>query len=165
MAHPLPPFDGVTLLTVSADYPHKNLGIIPRIAEYLRRKYPGFKFRFVVTLAPEVFGCTAATIPEWLLPVGRVDIRECPSLYEQCDIMFLPTLLECFSASYAEAMKMGCPILTSDLSFARNLCGSAAEYFDPLSPESAGEAVYRLTNDPLRRSELVEAGKVRGGSS
>ena len=29
-AHPLPPFDGVTLLTGSADYPHENLGIIPQ---------------------------------------------------------------------------------------------------------------------------------------
>ncbi|MBQ6352845.1 MAG: glycosyltransferase [Lentisphaeria bacterium] len=162
MSLPLPPFDGVTLLTVSADYPHKNLGMIPRVAEYLRRSHPEFKFRFVVTLGPEVFGYGAGNVPEWLLPVGKVDIRECPSLYEQCDIMFLPTLLECFSASYAEAMKMKRPILTSDLSFARGLCGVAAEYFDPLSPESAGEAVYRLANAPRRRRELVEAGEKRG---
>ena len=158
----LPPFDGVTLLTVSADYPHKNLGIIPRAAEYLKRRHPDFKFRFVVTLEPQIFGFTAANTPDWLLPVGEVDIRECPSLYEQCDFMFLPTLLECFSASYAEAMKMRRPILTSDLSFARGLCGDAAEYFDPLSPEDVGEAVYRLANDPARRRALAEAGAVRG---
>ena len=65
-----------------------------------------------MTLGPETFGYTAATLPDWLLAVGGVDIRECPSLYEQCDFMFLPTLLECFSASYAEAMKMRRPILT-----------------------------------------------------
>jgi len=163
-AHPLPPFDGVTLLTVSADYPHKNLGIIPRTAEYLRRKHPDFLFRFVVTLGPETFGYTAANVPDWLLPVGSVGIDECPLLYEQCDFMFLPTLLECFSASYAEAMKMRRPILTSDLSFARGLCRDAAEYFDPLSPEDIGETIYRLANDPERRQLLIDNGVVRGRS-
>ena len=62
--HPLPPFDGITLLTVSADYPHKNLGVIPRTAEYLRRRHPDLKFRFVVTLGPETFGYTAANVPD-----------------------------------------------------------------------------------------------------
>lgn len=163
-AHPLPPFDGVTLLTVSEDYPHKNLGIIPRTAEYLRRRYPDFRFRFVVTLDPEDFGFSAANVPDWLLPIGKVSIGECPSLYEQCDFMFLPTLLECFSASYAEAMKMQRPILTSDLSFARGLCGDAAEYFDPLSPEDAGEAVHRLAIAPERRRALAESGACLGRS-
>ena len=162
--HELPPFDGVTLLTVSANYPHKNLGIIPRAAEYLRGKYPDFKFRFVVTLAPEDFGCTDSNLPDWLLPIGKVNIRECPSLYEQCDMMFLPTLLECFSASYVEAMKMRRPILTSDLPFARGLCGMAAEYFDPMSPAAVGEAIHHLAGDRKRRDELVDAGEVQIGN-
>ena len=160
--HPLPPFDGVTLLTVSEDYPHKNLGIIPRAAEYLRRRHPDFRFRFVVTLEPEALGFANANVPDWLLPIGKVSIGECPSLYEQCDFMFLPTLLECFSASYAEAMKMRRPILTSDLSFARGLCGDAAEYFAPLSPEDVGETIYRLANAPERRRALAESGACRG---
>lgn len=157
--HPLPRFDGVTLLTVSADYPHKNLGIIRRVAEYLLRRHPEFGFRFVVTVGAKPLGFAPGAVPSWLLPLGNVDIRECPSLYEQSDFMFLPTLLECFSASYAEAMKIGRPILTSDLPFAREICGDAAAYFDPLSPEDIGETIYRLAHDPGRWRRLTDSGR------
>lgn len=73
--------------------------------------------------------------------------------------MFHPSLLECFSAAYPEAMKMNVPILASDLSFARGICGDAACYFDPTSPESAGEAIYRLGEDEELRKRLITAGK------
>ena len=161
ISHPLPPFDGITLLTISAYYSHKNLCIIPRVAEYLHKQYPNFKFRFVVTQEADIFGYTDLSTPEWLLPIGKVNIRECPSLYEQCNFMFLPTLLECFSASYVEAMRMKRPILTSNLSFARELCGDAAEYFNPLSEKDIGETIYRLSNNQQRQRVLVDAGIVR----
>ncbi len=160
----LPEFSGTTMLTVSAAYPHKNLSIIKPTAKYLLHKYPDFKFRFVVTLPPDFFGFGAGNCPDWLLAIGKVDIRECPSLYKQSDIMFLPTLMDIFSANYPEAMRMKVPVATSALGFARGLCGDAAEYFDPLSPESIGETIYRLANDPGRRAELVASGKKRLGS-
>ena len=94
-----------------------------------------------------------------ILLIGKVDINTCPSLYDKADIMFLPTLLECFSASYPEAMKMGKPILTSDLSFAHSLCGDAALYFDPLSPQSIVEAIQRINVDKILVSVLIENGR------
>ena len=69
-----------------------------------------------------------------------MDITECPSLYEQADVMFQPTLLECFSATYPEAMKMQRPIVTTDIEFAHGLCGPAAHYYSPLSAEDAARA-------------------------
>lgn len=33
----LPPFDGITLLTVSANYPHKNLDIIFKIIDFYKK--------------------------------------------------------------------------------------------------------------------------------
>jgi len=46
----LPPFDGVTILTVSSNYPHKNLKCIEGVIKYLNKHYPEFKFRFVITI-------------------------------------------------------------------------------------------------------------------
>lgn len=71
--------------------------------------------------------------------------------------MFLPTLLECFSASYAESMRMDVHILISDLPFARGLCGNAAEYCDPLSPQSIVDKIIKL-QDIKRKAELIELG-------
>jgi len=72
--------------------------------------------------------------------------------------MFMPTLLECFSATYPEAMKMGIPIVTSDLPFARSICGDAAVYFDPMSPQSIGEAIYSLANNNSLYKEYIARG-------
>ena len=154
----LPPFDGVTLLTLSADYPHKNLRIIPQVARYLKDKHPELRFRFAVSLSPEALGVPKHAVPEWLLPLGAVPIRRCPSLYRQSSMMFLPTLVECFTASYPEAMRMRVPVVTTDLSFAHGICGEAAEYFSPTDPAAAGEAIFRVATDPERRARLVAAG-------
>jgi glycosyltransferase involved in cell wall biosynthesis len=73
--------------------------------------------------------------------------------------MFLPTLLECFSVSYAEAMKMDRVILTSDLPFARNICVDAALYFDPLSPKDIGDMIYKAATDDGLRAQLIHNGR------
>lgn len=154
----LPKFDGTTLLCVSANYPHKNLGIAKQIAYYLLKKYPTFKFRFVFTISPNQFDIPHDLSDNFVL-LGKVDISECPSLYEQCDIAFQPSLLECFTATYPEAMRMSRPIITTDLKFARGLCGDAALYYSPLSAEQAAECIFRLSHDADLARQLIEAGQ------
>jgi len=153
----LPPFDGLTLLTISANYPHKNLDIIFKVIDYIEKNKEDLRVRFVLTLSKEQF-----PVPEKyqqnIILTGNVNIAQCPHLYEQANIMFLPTLLECFSASYAEAMRMDVPILTSDLSFARGLCGDAAEYCDPLSAKSIVDNIIKM-QDATLTDDLIAKGK------
>jgi hypothetical protein len=66
-----------------------------------------------------------------IINVGPIKVNQCPALYHFCDALFLPTLLECFSASYVEAMYFKKTIFTSDLSFAHTVCHDSAFYFDP----------------------------------
>jgi glycosyltransferase involved in cell wall biosynthesis len=75
--------------------------------------------------------------------------------------MFLPTLLECFSASYPEAMVMRKPILTSDLGFAQTVCEEAALYFDPLSAIEIVDQFERLMDSDKLKSDLIERGGQR----
>lgn len=152
-------FTGITLLTVTAAYPHKNLPIAIDVARTLKQKYPDFKFRFVLTIDEIQFPPLEDSLKPHFVFIGRVDISECPSLYRQCKIMFQPTLLECFSATYPEAMKMERPIVTTDIEFARGLCGTAAVYYSPLSAEDAAMAIYRVATDEILRQSLIEAGK------
>lgn len=153
----LPSFGGVTMLTVTAAYPHKNLPIMVEIARILRDKYPDFAFRFVVTVNSQEL-VVPQSLKDYFLLIGRVDISECPSLYEQCDIMFQPSLLECFTATYPEAMKMKRPIITTDIEFAHGLCGDAAIYYEALSADSAANAIYKLSKDKKMQQQLVVEG-------
>ncbi len=152
-------FDGITLLTISANYPHKNLNILPNVISYLRNAYPEFKFRFVLTIEQHELGNLTEEHKKHITFLGKVNVNECPYLYSQSDIMFLPTLLECFSASYPEAMKMEVPIITSDLSFARGICENAAYYVNPLSPQEIGEAILKVSVDKSLQKKLIESGK------
>ncbi|MCI7164313.1 MAG: glycosyltransferase, partial [Butyricimonas virosa] len=93
-----------------------------------------------------------------VLFLGKVNVNQCPFLYEQSDIMFLPTLLECFSASYPEAMKMKKPIMTSALGFAKGLCGEAAIYFNPLDARDIADKIYKLNEDEILKRNLITAG-------
>jgi glycosyltransferase involved in cell wall biosynthesis len=81
--------------------------------------------------------------------------------YTACHALCLPTLLESFTATYVEAMHFRRPILTSDLDFAHAVCGDAALYFDPWSPESIRSAIERLRVDSALADDLVARGSAR----
>lgn len=157
--HRLPPFDGCTLLTISSFYPHKNLIIAFGILDYLKFINSPLRLRFVYTVSKEEFPTIPDEYKENFLLIGKVDITECPGLYEQCDIAFQPTLLECFTATYPEAMRMKKPIVTTNLDFARGLCGDAALYYDPLNPVSAAETISRLLENPSIAASLIANGE------
>lgn len=157
----LPDFDGITLLSITANYLHKNLGIIPGVISYLNDKYPSFKFRFVLTLNSEDFNHLDDNQRKHIIFLGRVSIYQCPKLYMESDFMFMPTLLECFTATYPEAMKMKVPILTSDLSFARDICDDAAVFFNPVSAGDIAEKIYSLAGNKELQAKLTERGEER----
>ena len=138
-------------LTLTSYYPHKNLELIPEIIQALPKDIRE-RVEFVLTLTESEYRqrIGGPVLPQVKL-IGPVPPPECPSLYRECDAMFLPTLAECFSASYPEAMKMEKPIITTDLGFARSICEDAALYFEPCNANAAAEQIIRLLQDlPLQ---------------
>jgi len=154
----LPDFDGITMISISSTASHKNLKIMIPVSEYLEKKYPNFQFRFVLT-CEEAEMPVPASIRVHFVYVGKVDVSECPNLYEQADIMFMPSLMECFTATYPEAMRVEIPIVTTDLEFARGLCGDAACYYSATEPNAAADAIYRVAIDKKYANQLVDNGK------
>lgn len=154
----LPEFDGTTCLSISTHYPHKNFEILIGTVRVLKAKHPEFKIRFVLTFSEKEMP-VPSDIKDCFVFIGRVNVEECPNLYEQCDIMFMPTLLECFTATYPEAMRMEKPIVTTDLEFARGLCGDAACYYSAIDPKAAAEAIYKVATDKSYSATLVANGK------
>ena len=73
----------------------------------------------------------------------------------------MPSRMESFSGTYLESMHFGLPILTSDLDFAREICGGAADIFDPWDALSIKDAILRVKGDPNLREDLVAKGRKR----
>ncbi len=155
----LPPFNGITVITITSNQTHKNLPIMNAVCAYFENVYPTFEFRFLLTLTEEQCTFLEEKYKRYFVFLGKVDISECPNLYRQADIMFMPTLLECFTATYPEAMKMEIPIVTTDLNFAHGLCGDAACYYSPLDGDAAAEAIHRVAIDSRYARQLIENGK------
>ncbi|WP_429911165.1 glycosyltransferase family 4 protein [Glycocaulis sp.] len=160
-----------SILVPSAYYRHKNLDIIVPTAAALK-EITSDPFCFTLTLPPgPAWGkieaaARAANVSHCIRNAGPFSVSEAPGLYLQSDIMFLPTRLETFSASYLEAMWCGVPIVTSALDFAMDICRDAALYTDTLSPTSAAATLAELissikTEEKKLYMEMVRAGNDR----
>jgi glycosyltransferase involved in cell wall biosynthesis len=149
-------------LFLSAYHPHKNFEIIKGIVDYELKINIDFSYKFILTLPNDIFNSIfEKKYHKYVYNVGPVPVPECASLYKECDAMFLPTLLECFSASYVEAMFMEKPIVTSNLGFAKTVCEDAALYFEPLDEINISEKLNLLINDLELQKTIVENGSKR----
>ncbi len=148
-----PPSDRFRIAVPCSFYPHKNLGLIPPTAALMAQTLSRpFEFCFTVpTVHP---GWQALQrqgvelgVSEHLATRGTLKHGDIARLYRESHAVFLPTLVECSTAVYPESFCAGVPLVTSDLDFARELCGPAARYVDPRSPAAAAEALSALLTD------------------
>ena len=156
---------GTRLLCLTHYYPHKNLEVCLPLAERIRDA--GYDYKIIMTIdknqhpkAIELLrNIQEKGLDEIIVNIGSVPIADVPSIYKACDGLLLPTLLESFSATYLEAMFHGIPILTSNLDFAKGICGDAACYFDPLDPDDILKILNEVFDDPHRMNSLMEAAR------
>jgi glycosyltransferase involved in cell wall biosynthesis len=160
------PGQKVRLLCFSASYPHKSLDIIPGVASELAARLPECDFEFVLTLpdADPLWRRIDARarrlgVGSRVVNRGPIPVAQGPALYRDCHVCFMPTVLECFTATYPEAMAMGLPIVTSDLDFARAVCGDDAVYFQPRNAGHAANRLQQLLTSPMLWEALIEGGK------
>ena len=144
------------LFTLSAYYESKNLKIINEVTKVLKYKSDKL-FQFYLTIDNDIF-LKLFSNNDRVFNLGPQPVENGPKLYYKYDALFLPTLLETFSASYPEAMKMKKPIITSNLDFAIDVCGNAAMYFNPLDPNDIAEKIIKSFN-PETKEKLIENGQ------
>ncbi|MGI9651865.1 glycosyltransferase [Chryseobacterium sp. RLHN22] len=146
------------ILCLSANYPHKNLKVIPQIIDYILETNKLTDFKFHISGVKESFGFSEKH-NKFINYLGHVKLEMLPSLYSHMDCLFMPTLLEVFSTTYLEAMFMKVPILSSDMEFARDICGNAAIFCNPTDVEEYAKNILILYNDPTLRKNLIQKGE------
>ena len=132
----------VLLGIVTRDYPHKNLKILPDVAEILKHTYK-FNVRFLVTLTSKEWLKKDDRFRAYVDNVGSISVAQCPSFYNLLDGVIFPSLLECFSATPIEAMIMKKPVFASDRLFVRQACEDFVNYFDPIEPNNIAKSIYK----------------------
>ena len=95
-------------------------------------------------------------MPDGVESRGHVSADELVELYRSTACLVFPSLYEGFGLPPLEAMACACPVATSNATSLPEVCGDAAEYFDPFSPEDMAAAIVRALD-----GRLVERGLTR----
>lgn len=139
----------------SAYYPHKNLEIILEMVSLLVAE-DSADFCFITT-APfdSVFSkrIQELELQNHINNIGPYSYSDAADLYERADLIFIPSVLETFSTSYLEAIAAGKPLVVADREFSREVCGSYAWYYSPLSAREALKCVDMALSRPVNSCE------------
>lgn len=155
------------LLYLTFYYPHKNIEVFIEIARIIKAR--SLPFKLITTLAPEhhpmaakfLHDIKAQELDSIICNIGPVPMTHIASLYEQCSGLLMPTLLESFSGSYVEAMFHRRPIFTSNMEFARGVCGDAAYYFDPMNAAEIVDILVGAYSDKAGVDAMVARGSAQ----
>lgn len=137
---------GDYLLVVGAD-PRKNIPTIIQAYSRVRRHMTGTDL-------------VIAGKPWWSIPdtegvkiLGHVKREELASLYSGAQALVYTSLYEGFGLPILEAMQVGCPVVTSNISSMPEVAGNAAVLVDPTKPEEIAEGIKKALLDRKKWSE------------
>ena len=94
-----------------------------------------------------------------VVELGAVSYEQLHHVYRACDVFVSAAYTETFAHPLVEAMACGLPVLASDLSVHREICGEAAVYFKGFSPELLASELARLASDEPARHSLAMRGR------
>jgi glycosyltransferase involved in cell wall biosynthesis len=92
--------------------------------------------------------------------LGFVPMKDLVALYRGAFALAYVTFFGPENLPPLEAFALGCPVIASDVSGAREQLGDAALFVDPRSPSQIAAAIKSLQDESLRRS-LIDKGRAR----
>lgn len=112
----------------------------------------GWQYEEILS-APTKFG-----VEERVKFLHNVTSEDLPSFYKNAEFFVLPSLYEGFGLPVLEAMQLGCPVLTSDISSLPEAGGEAALYFDPKNVDDIKEKMQKVLDDKSLREKMIKKG-------
>jgi glycosyltransferase involved in cell wall biosynthesis len=138
---------------------HKNLAALTRAAALLGRR--GLTLAVAGAANAAVFRAGGGPAAGAGRLLGRVSDAELRALYENALCLIFPSRYEGFGLPPLEAMTCGCPVVAAHAGAVPEVCGEAALWFDPMRPETLGEALVRLLDEEGLAVGMREAGLKR----
>jgi glycosyltransferase involved in cell wall biosynthesis len=146
--------------------PHKNLDRLIEAYALLRRR--GFDDVKLLLLGEDVskYKNLRRLVHRFQLHqqvrfLGFVPDATLSVLYRLAAVFVFPSLYEGFGLPPLEAMALGAPVITSNVSSLPEVVGDAAILIDPRDPEAIADAMARILSEPELRADLVRRGLAR----
>lgn len=84
--------------------------------------------------------------------------KELDSLFRMADLLMYPSLYEGFGIPILEAMKIGIPVITSNVTAMPEVAGEGALLVDPHSIKDMTDGMAKILNDKKFTEELKSKG-------
>ncbi|HLW85823.1 MAG TPA: glycosyltransferase family 1 protein [Candidatus Sulfotelmatobacter sp.] len=97
-------------------------------------------------------------LSEEVVELGSVPYALLHHVYRSADVYVTPAYAETFAHPLVEAMSSGLPVVASDLSVHREICGTAGVYFHRFSPEELAQLVITVAGSSELATRLAQAG-------
>lgn len=159
--------DMVNIACVGNPVPHKNFDILPGVLIELKRMgIDNVRFHTTIPFDNPLNGKLKKQIAELNMMNnwknhGLVSQKELGVMYQHCQLCFLPTLLEVFSASTVEAMYFHLPIVATNFSFNVEVLADSCLYYEPKNANEAAKQIAKLISNKELREKLKEKMQVQ----
>ncbi|MDQ3009404.1 MAG: glycosyltransferase, partial [Acidobacteriota bacterium] len=100
-------------------------------------------------------------VREDIAMLGPVDYGSLHQLYRLCDVFVCPSYSESFGHPLVEAMASGLPIVSADLPVHREVCGTAAIYFDVFDEAALSTQCVQVLADKTLSNRMKTDGLAR----
>jgi len=126
----------------------------------LDKQRPGHRryTSFIVDIQKEAEQLGVSQRLVWL---GILNPDEIEYALRVSDLTVFPSLAESFGLGLVESMAAGCPVAAADISYAREVCGEAAVYFDPRNSADIAETVLSVLREDATAERLRSIGTER----
>jgi len=151
------------ILFVSTIEPRKNLIGLVNAYERLREKHSIDHYLVIVGKKGWDFVDTLDYInkskhKDHIKLAGFVPASDLACFYKKASLFVYPSLMEGFGIPPLEAMKCGCPTLTSNTSSLPEVVGHKEMMFDPADVKEIANKCLRILKDPVKREENIKRG-------
>src|SRR5262249_50048722 len=153
--------NALKLLFVSHYNYYRNFETLLRAIPLIREGLAGRELRLFLTCKlssgqnPGSYRTEAAArlvdtlgISREVVQLGSTPYATLHQLYSSADIYITPAYTETFAHPLVEAMSSGLPVVASDTTVHREICGKGAVFFTRFSPEELAQQVLKVALSP-----------------
>ena len=150
----------IDIACVGAPVPHKNFDILPEVLKELKHLgIDNVRFRVTIPSSNELMKTYYSKLSrngleDRIISHGRCSQAELAEMYRQCQLCFLPTLLEVFSASTLEAMYFRLPVVATNFDFNTEVMGDSCLYYEPMNAKAAALQIKKYIENESLREEM-----------
>ena len=159
------PVEGEYILYVGSLEPRKNISMLIKSYELMRKNNPDISPKLVLIGGDNpLFADVKLQVRDFAEDIifkGYVSDSLLKSYYRNALVVAYPSLYEGFGLPPLEAMASGSPVMTSNTSSLPEVVGDAAILVNPHDKEQIAESLGRIVRDPDLRMKLREKGAER----